>query len=83
MLGVVAVLLALNLAAQLARREAPGPVLLPQAQAGNVLRIEGPQFVTTNEDGSVLTIWELGRHVGGSYESVKVQSFDATGARVK
>lgn len=83
LLVLIAVLLALNLAALLARPEGAPAVLLPQAQAGTVLKMDGPQFVTTNQEGSVITLWELGRYVGDGYESVKVRSFDSSGNRVK
>lgn len=82
-MALIAVLLALNLAAILMGGERPvRPAIVPTAGAGQVLRVEGPQYLTTNEKGNVLTIWELGRNVGGKYESVTVQAFDSTGAEV-
>ncbi|MDK2971200.1 MAG: hypothetical protein PWP23_955 [Candidatus Sumerlaeota bacterium] len=83
LLVLISVLLLLNLVALLARPEGAPAGLLPQAQAGTVLKLEGSQLVTTNQDGSIITLWELGRYVGDGYQSVKVRSFDSSGNRVK
>ncbi|MBX3729652.1 MAG: hypothetical protein KF858_10750 [Candidatus Sumerlaeia bacterium] len=82
LLALIAVLLALNLVVSALRPAAPVAVF-PTAQASMILKTEGPQFITTNQEGNVIHVWELGRFVGDGYESVKVQSFNSSGGRMR
>ncbi|MCB2156369.1 hypothetical protein KQI84_15960 [bacterium] len=80
LLLLVAVLLAANLAVALFREEQP-PMppyrVLPEARAGEVLKLEGQILITTNEHGDRLTVWKLGRYVGDKYESIDSNSYFA------
>lgn len=84
LLMAIAALLAANLIATLMRPAASAPAVsfvpAAQAQTGQVMRIEGGEFVTTNEKGDVIYIWRLGRFVNDGYESVKARTYYASAA---
>ncbi len=81
LLVLVALLLAANLVATLSAREPGAAVVVPSAQAGQVLKIDGPVLVTTNDAGDAITVWQLGRYVNDGYESVKARTYDAASSR--
>ena len=84
LLLLIAVLLAGNLAVAIFREEQP-PLppyrVFPEAQAGEVLKLEGPTLITTNEKGDRLTVWSLGRYVDDKYESIESNSYYAAVSR--
>jgi hypothetical protein len=83
LLAAAVVLLALNLVVMLSRPAATETIsILPaaQAQTGNVLRLEGGEFITTNQAGDTIHIWRLGRFVNDGYESVKSRTYYAGGS---
>ena len=81
-LVLIALLLAANLGMSLLRADSrPAPAVLPTAQAGQVLKLDGPILITTNEAGDKLTVWQLGRYVDDGYESVKARTYDAATSR--
>ena len=82
LLALAAVLLALNLVANLASRPAE-PTMLPailasRADANQAIRLEN-MFVTTNNSGDTIYIWQPGRFVNDSYESVRVDRYTYRG----
>ncbi len=81
-LVLIALLLAGNLAMTALRADSrPLPPVMPTAQAGDVLKLDGPTLITTNESGDKLIIWQLGRFVNDGYESVKARTYDAATSR--
>lgn len=83
LLVLVAVLLAANLAATLAggNTATDRSVSVRGLQAGDVLRIDGAQLATTNEQGDTLYIWQLRRYVNNRYAEVDVDRYQYSGPR--
>lgn len=82
LLVLIAVLLAANLGVVLSRgSQASGQGIVPQIQAGSVLKLDGPTVVTTDEQGDTLYIWQLGAYVGDGYETVKARAYEASGTK--
>ena len=78
LLAMIVFLLAINVLVMLAR---PGAAqsdhFFPQLPAGAIVKLDGAMIATTNQNGDVLYIWQLGRYVNDGYESVNVRNYSA------